>query len=62
MRQIEITIDDNGDITVEGINLRPGERIEDVAKFITDNIATVTETGHKHSHSVMETNKIINKS
>ena len=53
-REIEITISDNGDITVEGTGLKPNERIEDVAKFLIENLAEVTELGHKHQHTVSE--------
>lgn len=58
-REIVVTILDNGDISIEGINLKPGETIEQVAGFITTILATVTEIGHKHTHIVTESNKQI---
>jgi|TARA_Y100000310_G_C20680923_1_gene815892 hypothetical protein len=57
-RKIEIIIEDNGNITIEGYELKPGETIAEVAKFLTDQIAEVTELGHKHKHNVIEKNKL----
>jgi hypothetical protein len=55
MREIEITINNKGEIEVQGFGLEPGEKIEDIAKFLIDPIGDVMETGHKHTH--METTK-----
>jgi len=60
-KEITITIHDNGDMEVEGSGLKPGEEIKDVAKFVTDVIGNVTETGHKHTHSITESNKEIQR-
>mgnify|MGYP003148343727 CR=1 FL=1 len=57
-REIEITIEDDGKLSIEGYNLAPGEQIKDVAKFLTDQIAEVTEVGHKHKHTTMEAHRI----
>ncbi len=56
-KEIEIIIDEQGNVSIEGFNLGPNERIEDVAKFLTNELATVTETGHKHTHLVAENTK-----
>ena len=56
-REIEIVIDSSGELSIEGFNLKPGERITDVAKFLTDVLAEVTEIGHKHTHSIGEQDK-----
>jgi len=58
-REIKITINDDLSMEVEGLGLQPGEEIKDVAKFVTDSIAEVTETGHRHTHFVAETNREI---
>ena len=58
-KEITITIDDNGSIEVQGTGLGPGEKIEDVAKFVTDGLGEVLETGHRHTHSVTESNREI---
>ena len=60
-KEIIITISDDGVIEIEGKGLKPGEEIKDVAKFVTDTIAEVTELGHKHSHSVAEHNREIQR-
>jgi len=61
-KEITITIDDQGGMTVEGKGLRPGERIEDVAKFLVENLADVTETGHKHQHTTKTNITVSNSS
>ena len=58
-KEITITINDDGSMTVEGLGLGPGEKIEDVAKFVTDGLGEVLETGHRHTHSVTESNREI---
>ena len=56
-KSIEITIHDNGDMEIEWQGLKAGEEVKDVAKFVTDVIGNVTETGHKHTHNITEQNK-----
>jgi len=58
-KEITITINDDGSMEIQGLGLGPGEQIEDVAKFITDNLGEVLETGHKHTHSIIESNREI---
>ena len=58
-KEITITINDDGSMTIEGLGLEPGEKIEDVAKFVTDSLGEVLETGHRHTHSVTESNREI---
>ena len=58
-KEITITINDNGSMEIQGLGLGPGEQIEDVAKFITDNLGDVLETGHRHTHSITESNREI---
>jgi len=58
-KEITITINDNGSMEIQGLGLGPGEQIQDVAKFITDNLGEVLETGHKHTHSIIESNREI---
>ena len=60
-REIIVTINDDGTMSVEGKGLKPGERIEDVAKFVTDQIAEVTEFGHLHEHKTTEVQRQIQK-
>jgi len=55
-KEIQITILDNGEIEIEGKNLNSGEQIKEVAKFITDAIANMSDFGHKHSHVNVEQN------
>lgn len=61
MKELEITIMDNGDIAIQGKNLALGESVKDVARFITDSVATVTETGHKQSQRVTEQSRGITR-
>ena len=58
-REITITISDDGSMEIQGSGLGPGEQIKDVAKFVTDSLGEVTELGHRHTHSVTETNREI---
>ena len=58
-KEIIITINDDGSMTIQGLGLEPGEKIEDVAKFVTDGLGEVLETGHRHTHSVTESNREI---
>lgn len=53
-RELEIVIQDNGTMSIEGNNLKPGEAVKDVAKFLTDKLGEVTEFGHKHTHKIAE--------
>lgn len=57
VKEIEVVIDENGKVTIEGFGLSPNERIEDIAKFITNDLASAIEAGHKHTHVVAETTK-----
>ena len=53
-REIEIRILPNGQLEIEGYNLKPGEQIKDVAKFLSDILGDITEQGHKHTHTTSE--------
>lgn len=54
-KSIEIIVDENGNLSIEGFGLAPGEKIEDVAKDFSRALGEITETGHKHSHNETET-------
>ena len=58
-KEITITINDDGSMEVQGLGLGPGEQIQDVAKFVTDSLGDVLETGHRHTHSITESNREI---
>ena len=60
-REIIITISDDGVIEIEGKGLKPGEEIKDVAKFVVDGLCEVQEIGHRHSHSVGEHDREIQR-
>jgi len=60
-KEIIITIHDNGDMEVEGTGLKPGEQIKDVAEFVVNVLGNVTETGHKHTHTELESDREIQR-
>ena len=50
--EIEITVNDDGTLEIQGYNLPAGIPISQIAKFLTDKLGSVTELGHKHhAHS-----------
>ena len=58
-KEITITINDDGSMEIQGLGLGTGEQIEDVPKYVTDGLGEVLETGHRHIHSITESNREI---
>lgn len=56
-KEIEITVEEDGTYSIDGKNLEQGESVADVARFITDKLGQVSETGHKHHQKQEVDNK-----
>lgn len=56
-KELEITISEDGSMSIEGFGLSPNETVKDLAKDFTDAIGTVSEYSHKHKHSTSGTHK-----
>lgn len=56
-KSLEIVIDEDGNMSIEGFGLVPGEEVKDVAKDFTNALGKVTDIGHKHTHTETEVNR-----